>query len=280
MEGNNVKLQQARSNPERLYQFMWDSIRDDILAMKLPPKKDFRHLHSSADEGNFINGREERVELEEYLGLAIGTLEGKNEIPYEIFKRLLLLMKKINDSKRQTSTMSTEVGAGFICDFKVNSKEFIVVSNAGMMANAASMNMVVTNNLLTTKRLMSIMAPVMMHFIVDHPPIIFKVIGVEWTRPEVQMAFKNVINFLQCLDDMNKAFPWAEGEYKGFDGQTIDPSFAYGITYYIVHGALSRQGKTQVDCHRIAHQMASKKVSRLINEGGYKLDNIKMREAE
>lgn len=158
--------------------------------MKLPPKKDFRHLHSSADEGNFINGREERVELEEYLGLAIGTLERKNEIPYEIFKRLLLLMKKINDSKRQTSTMSTEMSAVFICDFKVNSMEFKVVSNAGMMANAASMNMDVTNNLLTPKRLMSIMATDIMHFILDHPPIIFKVIGLEWTRPEVQNDIK------------------------------------------------------------------------------------------
>lgn len=37
--------------------------------------------------------------------------------------------------------------------------------------------------------------------------------------------------------------------------------------------------KIQVDCHRIANQTASKKISRLINEGGYKLDNAKMREA-
>lgn len=58
-------------------------------------------------------------------------------------------------SKRQTSTMSTEMGAGFICEFKVNYKEFKVVSNAGMMSNAASVNMAETNNLLTPKRLMS-----------------------------------------------------------------------------------------------------------------------------
>lgn len=35
----------------------------------------------------------------------------------------------------------------------------------------------------------------------------------------------------------------------------------------------------QIDCHRIAHQTASKKISRMVNEGGYKLDNNKMREA-
>lgn len=78
----------------------------------------------------------------------------------------------------------------------MNFNEFKVVSNAAMMSNAASVNMAVTNNLLTPKRLMSIMTPAMMHFIVDHPPIIFKLIGVEWTRPEVKMTFKTVINLL------------------------------------------------------------------------------------
>lgn len=87
------------------------------------------------------------------------------------------------------------------------------------------------------------MAPAMMHFIVDHPPIIFKVIGVEWTRTEAKMTFKTVINLLLCLDGINNAFPWYEGLHKNYDGQPIDPSFAYGITYYNVHGALSRQGK-------------------------------------
>lgn len=47
------------------------------------------------------------------------------------------------------------MGAGFICEFKVNYKECKVVSNAGMKSNAASVNMAVTNNLLTPKRLMS-----------------------------------------------------------------------------------------------------------------------------
>lgn len=93
------------------------------------------------------------------------------------------------------------------------------------------------------------------------------------------MAFKTIINLLLCLDGMNNAFDWSSEEYRCHEKQLIDPSFAYGITYYNVHGALSRQGKTSTDCHRIAHQTASKKVSRLINEGGYKLDNTKMREA-
>lgn len=213
------------------------------------------------------------------MELERGSLEKKSEIPYEINKRLLLLMKMINDSKRQTSTMSTEMGSVFICDLKINSRELKVVSNAGMMATAASLNMAVTNNLLIPKRLMSIMAPAMMLFIVDHPPIRFKIIGVEWTRPEVKMTFKNVINLLLCLDGMNNAFPWADAEYKNFDGRTIDPSYAYGITYYNVHGALSRQGNIQVDCDRIAHQPASNKISRLINEDGYKLSSTKTREA-
>lgn len=78
---------------------------------------------------------------------------------------------------------------------------------------------------------------------------------------------------------MNNAFDWTSPEYRYHDKQAIDPSYAYGITYYNVHGALSRQGKTMVDCHRIAHQTASKKKSRLVNEGGYKLDGTKMREA-
>lgn len=42
---------------------------------------------------------------------------------------------------------------------------------------------------------------------------------------------------------------------------------------------MSRQGKNQFECHRIAHQTASKKVSRLIYEGGYSLNSEKMREA-
>lgn len=78
---------------------------------------------------------------------------------------------------------------------------------------------------------------------------------------------------------LNNALPWSDRLHKNYNGQPMDPSSAYGITYYNVHGALSRQGKTQVDCHRIAHQTASKKISRRINEGGYKLDNAKMREA-
>lgn len=152
-------------------------------------------------------------------------------------------MRKINDSKRQTSTMSTEMGAGFICEFKVSFKEFKVVSKAGMMSNAASVNMAVTIYLLTPKRLISTMAPAMLHFIVDYPPIIFKVIGVEWTRPEVKMTFKDIINLLLCLDGKNNAIPWSKGLHKNYDRQPIDPSFAYRITYYNVHGAPSRAGE-------------------------------------
>lgn len=85
--------------------------------------------------------------------------------------------------------MSTEMGSGFICDFKINSREFKVVSNAGMMATAASIYMAVTNNLLTPKRLMSIMAPAMMLFNIYYPPIMFKIIDVEWTRPSGQDDF-------------------------------------------------------------------------------------------
>lgn len=48
------------------------------------------------------------------------------------------------------------------------------------------------------------------------------------------------------------------------------------ITTCMVH---CQAGKTTVDCHRIAHQTASKKISRLINEGGYKLCSHKMRES-
>lgn len=138
-------------------------------------------LKSSADEGTFINGWVERVQLEDHLGLNAGELSKKSEYSYDIIKRLLLMMKKINDSKRQSSTVSTEMGAGFICDFAINGRSFKVVSNAGMLSNAASIQMAVTNNLLTPKRLMSIMAPAMMQFVVDHPPIIFRVIGVEWS---------------------------------------------------------------------------------------------------
>lgn len=161
-----------------------------------------------------------------------GRLAGKSDYSYDIIKRLLLMMKKINDSKRQGSTVSTDMGAGFICEFTINGKSFKVVSNAGMLSNAASIQMAVTNNLLTPKRLMSIMAPAMMQFVVDHPPIIFRVIGVEWCRPEVKMAFKTVINLLLCLDGMNNAFDWSSEEYRNHDKQNIDPSFAYGITYY------------------------------------------------
>lgn len=202
-------------------------------------------LKSSADEGTFINGWVERSQLEDHLGLSQGQLAIKSEYSYDIIKRLLLMMKKINDSKRQSSTVSTEMGSGFICDFAINGRTFKVVSNAGMLSNAASIQMAVTNNLLTPKRLMSIMAPAMMKFVVDHPPIIFRVIGVEWSRPEVKMAFKTIINLLLCLDGMNNAFDWSSEDYRNHEGQLIDPSFAYGITYYNVHGALSRQGKAR-----------------------------------
>lgn len=157
--------------------------------------------------------------------------------------------------------------ARFIFEFRINSKEFKVVSNAGMMAAAANINTAVTNNLLTPKRLMSVMAPSMMSFDIDHPPSIFKIIVVEWTRPKVKIAFKNVSNLLLCLDGINNAFPWADEQYRCKEGQTTDPSYAYGITYYNRHCALARQGNNQTNSHKIAHQTASKKISRLINEG-------------
>lgn len=124
-------------------------------------------LRNSADEGTLINGWKERSALKSYIGLESGASEGRGTVPYDIIKRLLLLMKKINDSKRQTSTMSSEMGAGFISEFQINSKEFKVVSNAGMMAAAANINMAVTNILFTPKRLMSIMTP--SSLVIDHP---------------------------------------------------------------------------------------------------------------